>query len=361
MGVLEMNKLELLYARLVFKFDTDKRMAMSRKIASLLRNNFTLMDALHRIEMIESFDGRKPNEPFAIAVREIQKNLERGMSFSDATRGWVPNEETLLLTSGNVSSLLVSLENITRVVGGIRRIKRAMWSAIAYPLFLFLLTIAIIIMVGLYLVPPLATAAGNDVVWRGTAASLVWVSEFANKYWYVISAVIIGIIAAVWLSMPIWTGKLRTIFDRFAPWNTYKLQLSVGWMMSLAAMVTAGLSVPDAMRILADNSNAYLSNILDETLHHIANGENLGRALAMTGKEFPNPEIIGDLMIYSDMNDFDKNLNQIANDYMEESVRKMESISNLMNSIGIIFVSIIIAWVVLGTFQMQEQITSVLM
>ena len=154
-----MNKLEILYAKFVFKTDTEKRMAISRKIASLLRNNFTLMNALHRIEMIESKNGRKPNEPFAIAMREIQKNLEQGMTFSEATYGWVPSEETLLLMSGNVSSLLISLENVSRVVNGIRRIKRAMWSALAYPLFLFCLTVGIIVMVGLYLVPPLTDAA----------------------------------------------------------------------------------------------------------------------------------------------------------------------------------------------------------
>ena len=356
-----MNKLELLYAKLVFKTDTEKRMAITRKIASLLRNNFTLMDALHRIEMIESHNGHKPNEPFAIAMREIQKNLERGMTFAQATSGWVPGEETLLLTSGNVSSLLISLENVGRVVSGINRIKRAMWSAVAYPLFLFALTVAIIVMVGLYLVPPLAEAAGSDVIWRGTAASLVWVSNFANKYWYGLALAFIGIVGFIWLSLPVWTGKLRTFFDKFPPYNTYKLQVSVSWLMSLAAMVSAGVSVPDAMRLLADSSNKYLSDILDETLHYIANGENLGNALSMTGKNFPSEEIIGDLMIYSDMNDFDKNLDQIARDYMEESVRKMENISSILNSAGIILVSIIIGWVVLGTFQMQEQITSVFM
>ena len=175
-----MNKLELLYAKFVFRNDTEKRMAISRKIASLLRNNFTLMDALHRIEMIESRNGKKPNEPFAIAMREIQKNLERGMTFAEATSGWVPNEETLLLTSGNVSSLLISLENVTRIVDGINRIKRALLSAVAYPLFLFMLTVGIIIMVGIYLVPPLIEAAGSDVIWRGTAASLVFVSGLAG-------------------------------------------------------------------------------------------------------------------------------------------------------------------------------------
>ena len=356
-----MNKLDILYAKFVFKTDTQKRMAISRKIASLLRNNFTLMDALHRIEMIESHDGRKPNEPFAIAMREIQQNLERGMTFAQATSGWVPNEETLLLTSGNVSSLLISFENIGRVVDGITRIKRAFLSAIAYPLFLFALTIAIIIMVGLYLVPPLAEAAGSEVVWRGTAASLVYVSEFAGKYWHVVTGMFFILIGLIWISLPIWTGHLRKLFDNIPPWSTYKIQLSVSWLMSLSAMVAAGVSVPDAMRLLADSSNMYLSNILNDASHYISNGENLGKALALTNKNFPNQEIIGDLMIYSDMNNFDKNLNQIANDYMDESVRKMENISSVFNSVGIILVSIIIGWVVMGTFQMQEQITSIFM
>ncbi|MBS7386812.1 MAG: hypothetical protein KIG73_03805 [Alphaproteobacteria bacterium] len=66
------------------------------------------------------------------------------------------------------------------------------------------------------------------------------------------------------------------------------------------------------------------------------------------------------MTIYADMNGFDENLNQVANDYLNESVRKMEKISSTLNSLGILLVSAIIAWVVLGTFQMQDQITSVL-
>ena len=354
------TKLDLWYAKLVFRLNTEKRMATARKIASLLRNDFTLMDALGRLEMIESHGGTKPNEPFAIVMREWQKNLERGMSFSDATRGWVPPEETLLVTSGNLSDLVVALENVSRVVDGTQRIKRAMFSAIAYPLFLLLLTFGIIILVGIYLVPPLAEIAGDNMVWRGMAASLIWLSEFSIKYWFVFLIGFFAIIGIVWISLPNWTGRLRTFFDKLPPWNVYKIQMSVGWLMSLSSMVAAGITIPDAMRMLADTSNKYLRDILEDTLHYIANGDNLGRALNNTGRNFPNEEIIGDLAIYADMNAFDENLSRVANDYLEESVRRMESISNVMNSIGILLVSAIIAWVVLGTFQMQDQITSAL-
>ena len=355
-----MNKLELLYAKLMFRMNTEKRMSICRKLASLLRNDFTLIDALERLEMVESHGGTRPREPFAIVMREWQKNLERGMTFSEATRGWVPQNETLLVTSGNLSNLVVALENVGRVVDGTQRIRRAMTSAIGYPLFLLGLTFGIIIMVGLYLVPPLIEVAGNDIVWRGSAQSLVWLSNISIKYWYVFLVIFASVIAVVWVSLANWSGRLRAVFDKFPPWSIYKIQMSVGWLMSLGAMVSAGVTIPDAMRMLADSANKYLKSILERALRYIANGENLGRALADTGRDFPDSEIIGDLTIYADMNGFDENLNQVANDYLNESVRKMEKISNTMNSIGILLVSVIIAWVVLGTFQMQDQITSAL-
>ena len=118
------------------------------------------------------------------------------------------------------------------------------------------------------------------------------------------------------------------------------------------------ISSIDAMRMLSDNANRYLRRILDIALRYIANGDNLGVAMANTRKNFPDNEIIGDLTIYADMNGFDENLTQVANDYLDESVRKMEKVSNTLNSVGILLISAIIAWVVLGTFQMQDQITA---
>lgn len=355
-----MNRLELLYAKMMFRTNTEKRMAICRKLASLLRNDFTLIDALERLEMIESKNGTKPNEPFAIVMRQWQKNLERGMSFSEATKGWVPPEETLLVTSGNLSNLVVALENVGRVVDGTQRIKRAMTTAVAYPIFLLALTFGIIIMVGLYLVPPLAEIAGNDMIWRGSARSLIWLSDISINYWHIILMLFASGVAIIWLSMPNWSGRARILFDKLPPWSVYKIQVSVGWLMSLAAMVSAGVTIPDAIRMLADNANRYLRKTLDITLRYIANGDNLGTALTRAKRNFPDDEIIGDLTIYADMNDFDENLTQVANDYLNESVRKMEKISNILNSAGILLVSAIIAWVVLGTFQMQDQITAAL-
>jgi len=215
-------------------------------------------------------------------------------------------------------------------------------------------------MVGLYLVPPLIEVAGNGVIWRGAARGLISMSDFTVKYWSVFATVFIMLFIIIWLSLKNWSGRLRAKFDKFPPWSIYKIHISVGWLMSLSSMISAGITMPDAIRMLGDNAGRYLRSILEETLHYIANGDNLGVALSKTERNFPNKEIIGDLMIYADMVDFDKNITSVANDFLDDSVRRMESLSNVLNGFGIMLVSAIIAWVVLGTFQMQDQITAIL-
>ena len=335
-------------------------MEVYRKLSSLLRNDFTLMDALDRLWQIESQNGRKPNEPFAIVLKAWQANLERGLSFPDSARNWVPINEMLMMAVGDISKLSVALDNVVRVGAGTQRINSAMQSAVMYPAFLLALTFAIIIAVGLYLVPPLMEAAGGEIVWRGTAASLVAVAKFSDQYWALGLLGLVSLFVLIWFSLPNWSGGFRVFFDRLPPWSMYKISVSVGWMMSLAAMVSAGGSLPVALKTLADNSGRYLRNILEQTNRFVTNGENLGAALQHTGARFPNDEIIGDLAIYADMTGFDQNLNKIANDYLDDSVRRMEALSSFMNSFGILLVSAVIAWVVFGTFEMQDQITAAL-
>ncbi|MBQ4002153.1 MAG: hypothetical protein II601_07185, partial [Lachnospiraceae bacterium] len=79
-GILKMTSVETFYAKMVCRFSTNKRVSIWRKLVSLLKNDFTLVNALNRLQMTESRGGIKPNEPFAICLREWERNLERGYS-----------------------------------------------------------------------------------------------------------------------------------------------------------------------------------------------------------------------------------------------------------------------------------------
>ena len=103
--VIPSNATILKLSQLMVLLNNEKRLKIYYKLAALLRNKFTLMDALDRIWMIESKDGQSPEEPMAIAVAWWLKELEKGLSFSTAINGWAPVREKLMLSVGDVSKL----------------------------------------------------------------------------------------------------------------------------------------------------------------------------------------------------------------------------------------------------------------
>ncbi|MBN2675888.1 MAG: type II secretion system F family protein [Alphaproteobacteria bacterium] len=346
------------FARFQVKHSGHSRLKIYRKLSALLRNNFTLMDALDRLWMVVSHDGQKAGEPFAIAISVWQQRLENGETFSHALRGWVPHRERLMLGVGDVSRLEHALIHVIRVAEGSQRIIEPLINALAYPLFLLVLTFLIVIMVAVYLVPPLLSAAGKDIIWSGVAGTLVAVSDSISIYWWVFPTTFLVGFFMISFSLPFWTGKLRVYFDKIPPWSLYRLFTGVSWILSLAALTKSGTPISQGLASLRNDATRYLRERIDATLDYISEGDNLGTALKHTGFNFPDHETIGDLEIYAELDSFEDALEQIGNEYLENAVLRIQSIAGILNSFAILLIAIVISWVVFGTFEMQEQLTA---
>ena len=138
----------------------------------------------------------------------------------------------------------------------------------------------------------------------------------------------------------------------------YKIFTGITWLLSLSALVKGGVPLSIALTSLRKDSNRYLRERIDGALFHIKNGDNLGQALSKSGMEFPDKQIIADLKIYSELDNFEEALDKLANEWLEESVYLIEQRAEVMNTVAMLTVSGIIAWAVFGTFDMQDQITS---
>ncbi|MBL0690308.1 MAG: type II secretion system F family protein [Alphaproteobacteria bacterium] len=348
----------LIYAKTVVKFSSEKRLNIYRKLASLLDNNFTVMNALDRIYNIESHNGKKSMEPFALAVKSWQRDLERGQTFSSVINSWVPQRESLMLSVGDISKFSLALKNLIQVIEGSREITSILISATTYPLFLMLMTIGVLVMVSLYLVPPLMEAANDSIVWTGSAKIIIDLSYFFENYWFLFIIFLILSIIFIIISLPWASGNFRVLLDKMPPWSLYKIFTGVSWLLSLSVIIRAGTPLPKAMKILENQASPYLAFHLRKALRHITNGDNLGLALTRSKGHFPDDEIIGDLSIYSEMEHFEESLTQISHGYLQNSIRKMKTTASTLNSVGILMMSLAIAWVVFATFDMQNQITA---
>ncbi len=353
----QLNVVEEYYAKMICNFSNDARLKLYRKIASLMKNRFSLMSALDMLHDSASDGGKSPGEPMAIAIACWARALNNGLTFSDALKGWAPDRERLMLSVGDVSDLEGALINLIRVTEGSTKMIRPIIGAIAYPSFLFMMAVLIIYGIGVYMVPPMLDAAPGTR-WTGMARDLVGLSEWIREYWMVAFSILPVIMIIIYSTISIWTGTIRAYVDNIPPYSLYKVFVGISWLLALSALVKGGTPVSTALRALRRDASRYLKERIDKTLVFINNGDNLGVALQKTKLNFPDKEVIADLKIYSELDNFEEALESLANEWLEESVYLIEQKAALLNMAAILSVAAVIAWAVMGTFAMQDQITS---
>lgn len=349
--------LDVWYAHVMVRWSMDDRLTAYRKISALLRNRFSLMDALERMFQIASKDGKNPGDTMAVAVAAWMKSVQNGDPFSVALRGWAPASEVLMLSVGDISNLEMALDNTIRVVEGMRKMREAVWGALSYPLVLLLMVAFLVWGVAKFLVPPMKDAVPN-LIWKGTAKTVVDLSVFVDKHPIFLASIFPVLLILTVVSFPRWKSGMRRFFDKVPPWSIYRIFVGVGWLLSLSALIKAGTPVSKAMRALRSDASPYLLYRIDRSLFYVNNGDNLGDALYHTKQGFPDDEVVGDLRIYAELDNFPDALDRLSNDWLQSSLSDIEKKAGILNGVAILLIAGFVAWTVFGTFDMQNQMVS---
>ncbi len=350
------SRIEEGYAKITVRlFEGSTRLRFYRKLASLLRNRFSLMDALERMYQIYSDDGKSKGEPFAIAIACWSRSLSGGASFSEAIKGWAPSRECLMLSVGDISHLDKALDNLVRVIEGISKMVAPVVSAISYPAFLIVLLFLIIYAIGAFMVPPMLEAA-PDLRWTGNAKLMVDMSFWVDSNWYIMVIAFPLTALVIFLSLANWKGRSRVWFENVPPWSMYRIFTGVSWLLSFSALVSAGTPVSRALMQLRNDASPYLLERINKALIYVNNGENLGDALFKTKYQFPDKEIIGDLRIYAELDNFSAALTQLSNEWLENSEKVIADKAGILNMLAILAIAGTVAWSVFATFEMQDQL-----
>ena len=352
-----LGSLEVSFAKFKVGISGKARLKVYKKLASLLRNRFSLMNALDIMYDSITDNGKHPGESMAIAIASWGKALQNGYAFSDALKGWAPSRERLMLSVGDVSDLEGALVNLIRVAEGTDKMLKPIIGAIAYPSFLLLMSVLVIYAIGAYMVPPMEEAAPS-ARWTGTAKNLVDVSHWIQENWLVAFLFFPALFILIYATIGIWTGPTRKAVDDFPPWSLYKTFMGITWLLSLSALIRGGVPISVALTNLKRDSNRYLKERIDRAMDFIKNGDNLGQALSKSKLNFPDKEIVADLRIYAELDNFEEALDTLANDWLNEAADTIEAKASILNMVAMFTISGIIAWAVFGVFEMQDQIAS---
>jgi len=351
---LDSDSLNLAFAKFQFLASSQSRIDVYRMLYFMLRNGISVYDA--NKELYKRALKKGKSHPHVIMYGEWIAQMDGGRDFADAMGDWVPLDERTLISAGGKAGKLEAI--LLRVIESVKfsaQIKKALLGATLYPAILFVVAMLITVMFGIKIIPVFAEIS-DPKTWTGIAKSLHILSSVVKGYWWVFVVVVIGVVVAYKLSLPRFTGKARTWLDRYPPYSYYRLRNGSGFLISLAVLVETGTNIERALLMLRKHADTWMRERLDPVIAYSQSGVNFGDALERAGHGFPDRAIIDSIAIFSQRAELDKALQITAKEWMENGLDQVNSQAAVLKSVAFFTVVLIVAWLVLGLFAIQEQI-----
>lgn len=357
---MQFDNLEAKFTKFMFKVSMGQRRRLWLKLSKLISNGVPILKAIDDMYTRRVNAGSIKHQT-TIALREWATDMRNGTRLSESLNGWVGDDERLLIGAGEQAGTIdESLLAAARLMKAKSEIRGAILGGLIYPIVLFAMAIGLVYLFGYKIIPAFGRVAPEDQ-WTGIGHTMIVSSHFIQDWLLPIVVFVLVLIVLFFYSLPRWTKtapKMRIVLDRYVPYSVYRVQVGSTWLLGFAALIEAGMRVENALEHIAANANPWLKDRVQACLRGTRSGKNIGDALATSGYEFPDREIIDDLGVYSQLSGFDAALAILGNEWLTESVDEIKSRMAGVFAALIVVVGVLVIFFVLGLISMQLQMTT---
>jgi len=330
---------------------------LTRQLSTLLHSGVPLVEALSAlIEQVE-------NPQLQNALTQTRDKVNEGTSLADALRAHPKLFESLyvnMVAAGEASGTLdVVLGRLADHLDSQAALKSKVATALAYPAFMLLFSIAVMALMMVVVVPKVSSIFsdfGQALPWN--TRLLIFMSDSVVNYWWLIIFVIVAAAFAFsrWLS----TEKGR------ATWDTRmlktpiigKLALMIAtarFTRTLATLLSSGVSLLTALDISRNVlGNVELMRVIEEARASIREGESISAPLKRSGK-FP-PIVIHMIAIGERSGELEAMLHHVANAYDNQVSVRLQAMTSLLEPIMIVIMGTINGGITLSILMPLMQI-----
>lgn len=324
-----------------------------RRMAAMTRNGLALAKAARALEQRAARKGGR-YEPNRMALSEIATRLENGLSFDRALIGWVPIGDISVIAAGVRSGTLP--EALARVLESgkvAKRIRNSILKEMFEPGIMMLIVAYLIYLIGTQVVPVMEQVV--PVAQWPLSAKLLLPLAFITTGWpaaVLLGGMAIGIFAFLY-TLPRWARHGRAAFDKIPPWSVYRVIQGSSWIAGFTSLIQSGERAESALAIQAQRAPRWLSTRLLETRTRLLNGQDIGAALAHTGFDFPDRELIDDIEVFAGHGDFPQVLKRLGEEWMNEQETKISAAIRVIGTFITIGVNVLILLTVVGMNALQ--------
>ena len=335
------------------KVKADDLVIASRQLATMVQSGMSLLRALYVIE--EQTESDKLRETFV----EVRKDVEAGLALSDALKKHpdVFNElYVAMVQAGETGGILD--QTLVRVATQLEKdaaLRRQIKAAMVYPSLIGGFALIVLVALVAFLVPvfeKIFDDFGGEL--PAITKFTVWLSHMMTGRWYVMIAVVAGV---VWL-FRYWkksdTGKVQ--------WDKIKLKfpMKIGGIVQKVALarfsrtfsglIAAGVPMLEAIDITGRTSgNKVIEMAMDDVRDSVKRGGSLTAPMAAVPEAFPVmvTQMIG---VGEETGALETMLSKVADFYEEQVEAAVKALTSILEPVMIVIVGSIVGFIVIAMY-----------
>ncbi|PIC83863.1 type II secretion system F family protein [Sporosarcina sp. P1] len=341
----------------------DQLIMFLRQFSTLLQAGVTIVDAVRILSMqVEQATFRK-------ILTAVQEDLRTGTALSIAFGKHPKVFEPLILNmvaAGEVSGTVdESLDQLAEHFEKAYRTRQKVTSAMAYPVVVGIIAIAVVIFLLWFVVPmfvDMFDSVGGQLPWLTRAVMAA--SEWIENYWYllilIVSVLVVGYV--LFRSNPKGKYILDTILLRLPIFGSIAQKSSLAMMTrTLSSMFSSSVPILQALSMTERVvGNEVISKVIGESRVSMERGGSLTEPM-LNHWAFP-PLIPHMIAIGEETGSLDSMLVKVADFYEKEVEAATDRLKALIEPLMIVFLAAVVGTIVLAImlpmFSMFEQIDS---
>ena len=280
-------------------------------------------------ERLRQVYGRllKKNKPQRLLYQILLQRLDAGAPLNRALAGLAPLRERLLIAAGEEkNNITEALQNLIWLMEKTDETQRRVAGALGNIVLQILLLAGVVAGISLYIAPDVQKALDPDA-WTEVTRNFFQFTDFLASGGWMVAPAILAAVALAWRHTP--------LFYLYRLGNTSYL------LIALNSLVSAGVSLNEALNQVARAANGYVRKHALLMIANLSAGQSEGEAMN-TGM-LPQ-SIAEDLADFSSARGFSNALESLGRMAHERFMRTLDIFVNAVNVIVKILIALYILW-----------------
>ena len=326
----------------------------SRQFATMINSGLAMLRALTILE------EQTENKKFATVLGAVRGDVEAGISLSDALEKHPKVFSSLyinMVRAGEIGGILDDVLN--RLASQLEKddsIRRAVKSAMTYPIMIGSFAVVVLIGMVMFLIPVFAgiyKSLGNAKLPELTRIMVFLSNQLKSWHGVIIAVAIVG--AVLGLRKLKRTDKGREVWDRF------KLHVPMGigevirkivvarFSRTLATLVSAGVPILQAIDITGRSAgNVVIEHAMNAVEISVKEGQTISEPLKGVGV-FPDM-VVQMISVGEETGSLDSMLQKVADFYDDEVSAAVKSLTSIIEPIMMLAVGAMVGLVVISMY-----------